>query len=73
MRKKKAPQVIYTHGFATEGQRVTGDGEWVIMKDGSRFKRTVLKSSAVKAKPLVEDSNLVDLLEIEKDQLSESD
>ena len=73
MRKKKTPQVFYTHGFETEGQRVTKDGEWVIMKDGSKFKRTLLKSSAVKAKPVVEDSDVVDLQEIDKDQLIEND
>ena len=49
--KKKPKEVkYYTEGYATEGQRVTGDGSAVIMNNGRHFRRVVLPSVA-EAKP----------------------
>jgi len=52
--KKPKEVKYYTEGYATEGQRVSGDGSAVIMNNGRRFKRVVLPSVAEKTKDEVQ-------------------
>jgi hypothetical protein len=68
--KKKPKEVkYYTEGYATEGQRVTGDGSAVIMNNGRHFRRVVLPSVAeAKSQQVKEEIQLDEALE-ELDQV----
>ena len=68
---KKKPKDVkhYTEGYATEGQRITGDGSQVVMNNGRRFKRVVLPSVAeVKTQHIKEEIQMEQAFE-ELDQM----
>ena len=44
--KQKKAEKSYDDAYTTNGQRVSSDGNTVIMSNGHRFKRTVLPSVA---------------------------
>ena len=60
---KKKLVKLFTEEFTTEGQRVTKDGSEVIMKNGKKFKRTVLPSSAYGLKSLDDGLDLLEDLD----------
>ena len=52
---KKERKTFHDRSYSTQGQKVSKDGEWILMSDGMRFKRTTLPSAATSNGALQED------------------